>query len=276
MSKQKQLSDQSKLIGEHPKSGLFFDWFECEDTFATTRKKHRKLINKGIESTTLVNNLAQWIIKHHFTEEREDKIKKKKQILDKHKFAQSMVGQVRFPIESVTTQKGNLAEIILAEYLTDTSGLETLVYKLRYNPNVEQSMKGDDILLFEKKNIQNKVIMGEAKFRENKDKKALDDIIKSLSSKNLPISLSFVSNMLEREGKTALSEEIDDLITKLHNDITPITFVGFYFSELTAYQTIEKNLDSDNDNLVIVSYSEDNPSQLVKNSFEKALDMIMN
>ena len=82
--------------------------------------------------------------------------------------------------------------------------------------------------------------------------------------------------MLELEGKTALSEEIDDLITKLHNDITPITFVGFYFSELTAYQTIEKNLDSDNDNLVIVSYSEDNPSQLVKNSFEKALDMIMN
>ncbi|MCO6545985.1 MAG: DUF1837 domain-containing protein [Gilliamella sp.] len=271
----KQLTAQSKLIGEHPKSGLFFDWFECEDTPATARKKHRKLTNKGIKSATLVDYLSQWIIKHHASEARMARIERKKQILDKHGFARYMEGKVPFPIKSATTQKGNLGEIILAEYLSETSGLEILVYKLRYNPNVEQSMKGDDLLLFEKQNIQNRVIMGEAKFRETKNKKALDDIVESLSNKNLPISLTFVSDRLEEIGNVALADEIDDLITNLHTKKTPVTYVGFYHSEPSAYMTIEKHLDSDNNNLVIVSYGEDNPTQLVKNSFDKAIKMVM-
>ncbi|USD36806.1 Hachiman antiphage defense system protein HamA [Ferrimonas sp. SCSIO 43195] len=275
MSVKKQTTAQSKLIGEHPGSGLFFDWFECEDTLATANKKHRKLTNKGISSMTLADHLSQWIIKHHASEARIARIEKKKKILDKHGFAQYMEGKVPFPIKSEITQKGNLGEIILAEYLTETSGLEVLVYKLRYNPNVEQSMKGDDLLLFEKNNIQNRVIMGEAKFRATKSKKALDDIIESLSNKNLPISLTFVSDRLEEMGDEFLANEIDDLITSLHTQKTPVTYVGFYHSESSIYKTIEKNLNSNNKNLVIVSYGEDNPAQLVKSSFDEALKMVM-
>lgn len=275
MSAKKQTTAQSKLIGEHPKSGLFFDWFECEDTPATANKKHRKLTNKGISSATLVDHLSQWVIKHHATEARIARIERKKQILAKHGFAQYMEGKVPFPIKSATTQKGNLGEIILAEYLTETSGLEILVYKLRYNPNVEQSMKGDDLLLFEKQNIQNRVIMGEAKFRSTKNKKALDDIVQSLSNKNLPISLTFVSDRLEEMGDELLANEIDDLITNLHTQKTPVTYVGFYHSEASAYKTIEKHLSSNNKNLVIVSYGEDNPAKLIKSSFDKALKMVM-
>ncbi|MCS6205566.1 DUF1837 domain-containing protein [Shewanella baltica] len=275
MNSKKKLTEQSKLIGEHPKSGLFFDWFKCEDTPITANKKHRKLTNKGINSDTLVEHLSKWIIKHHATKARMIRLERKKKILDKHGFSQYIEGKVPFPIKSEKTQKGNLGEIILAEYLTETSGLEMLVYKLRYNPNVEQSMKGDDLLLFEKQNIQNRVIMGEAKFRATKSKKALDDIVESLSNKNLPISLTFVSDRLEEMGDENLADEIDDLITNLHAQKTPITYVGFYHSEASAYKTIEKNLNSNNKNLVIVSYGEDNPSQLIKNSFNEALKMVM-
>ncbi|MBB6054912.1 Hachiman antiphage defense system protein HamA [Tolumonas osonensis] len=275
MNAKNQLTAQSNLIGEHPKSGFFFDWFECEDTPTTANKKHRKLTNKGINRSTLVDHLSQWIIKHHANENRMARIERKKLILDKHGFAEYMEGRVPFPIKSATTQKGNLGEIILAEYLTETSGLEILVYKLRYNPNVEQSMKGDDLLLFEKQNIQNKIILGEAKFREIKSKKALDDIVESLSKEKLPISLTFISDRLEEMGDDVLANEIDNLITNLHSKKTPVTYVGFYHSEAAVYKTIENNLNSNNNNLVIVSYGENNPSELVKNSFDEALRMVM-
>lgn len=275
MSSTKKITTQSKLIGEHPNSGLFFDWFECEDTPETAQKKHRKLTNKGISNTTLVNYLSQWIIKHHVTETRMARIERKKKILDKHGFFKYMEGKMPFPIKSETTQKGNLGEIILAEYLTETSGLEILIYKLRYNPNVEQAMKGDDLLLFDKKNIQNKIIMGEAKFRKTRSKAALDDIVKSLSNKSLPISLTFVSDRLEEMGNTDLADKLDDLMTKLHTHKTPVVYVGFYYSDASTYKTIEKYLNSDNDNLVIISYGEDNPDQLIKNSFDEAIKKVM-
>jgi len=268
-------SEQSELIGEHPKSGIFFDWFECKDTPTTDEKKHRKLTNKGIANDVIVRHLAEWILKHHANESRLARIEKKKRILEKHHFDEYMDDRVPFPVKSVTTQKGNLGEIILGEYLTASSGLELLVYKLQYNPNVEQSMKGDDILLFEKDNVQNKVIMGEAKFRTTRNKKALDDIVGSLSIKNLPISLTFVCDRLEEMGKIDLADEIDKLISNLHKSKTPITYVGFYHSDIRVSETIEKNLKSENKNLVVISYGENNPAQLVKDSFDEALKMIM-
>ena len=265
-------SEQSKLIGEHPDSGVFFDWFECEDTPTTDGKKHRKLTNKGLENRE--DYLAIWILKHHVSASRLERIQRKKQILEKHCFQEYMKCRMPFPVKSIPTQKGNLGEIILGEYLTESSGLELLVYKLQYNPNVEQSMKGDDILLFDKNDIQNKVIMGEAKFRATKSKQALDDMVSSLSSANLPISLTFVCDRLEEIGETYLADEIDKLISNLHKSQTPITYVGFYHSEIGVSKTIETHLNSTNKNLVIISYGENNPEQIVEDSFDEALYII--
>lgn len=268
-------SEQSKLIGEHPSSGIFFDWFECEDTPASAKKKHRKLTNKGIANSELVNYLSDCILRHHATPSRLARIEEKKKILAKHSFNEYLEGKIPFPVISSKTQKGNLGEIILAEYLSASTNLELLVYKLRYNPNVEQSMKGDDILLFDKDDIQSKVILGEAKFRETRSKKALDDIISSLSTKNLPISLTFVCDRLVEMGEIALADEIDVLTSNLHNSNTPITYVGFYHSDANAYETVELHLKSENKNLVVLSYSENNPSQIVQDSFNEALKKLM-
>jgi hypothetical protein len=107
-------------------------------------KKHRNLIEKTIDDDILNDQLADWIIHHHTPEWKIQKFEEKKRILEKHEFQEYVQLRMPFPIKNESTQKGNFGEIILAEYLKACSGLELLVHKLRFNPNVEQSMKGDD------------------------------------------------------------------------------------------------------------------------------------
>ena len=59
------------------------------------------------------------------------------------------------------------------------------VYKLKYNPNVDQAIKGDDTLmvdLFEENgNEKIKIYLGESKFRTTPQKNVVEDITKSLN-----------------------------------------------------------------------------------------------
>lgn len=273
------MTEQSKLIGKHPTTGLFNEWCNYEDTLSSETKKHRKLTNKeinGINREILVDQLAELIIKHHTSPLVLKRLEMKKKILEKHQFNKYIEERIPFPMSNTSTQKGNLGEIILSEYLKSSSGLELLIYKLQFNPNIEQSMKGDDVLLFDKVNIESKMIMGEAKFRTTPDKEVVGDIIKALSKDNLPISLTFVSNMLEKDGKIDLSDQVDDLISKVHSSELNIVYVGFLHSNKNAANNVERNLNSENKNLIVISYGEDNPNDLIKDSYEKAFKRIGN
>jgi hypothetical protein len=274
LQRQTFMSEESKLIGEHPKSGLFFDWCRYEDIALSKRKKYRKLSDNGINRNILIEQLADWIIDHHTSPKQLERFEKKKLILQKHDFEQYVKQRMPFPIQNFTTQKGNLGEIILAEYLKASSGLELLVYKFRFNPNIEQSMKGDDILLFEKDNIENKIIMGESKYRTTPSKPVIEDIMNALSKDNLPISLSFVRDRLDELNEEEYAEQIDDLISKIYIKNIPIIYVGFLHSNQNVANTIETHLNTDNENLVVISYGEKNPEDLIKKSFEKAIEKI--
>lgn len=269
------LNEISKSIGEHPKSELFFNWCECEDVNIEPTKKYRKLSDKGINRDSLIEQLADWIIIHHASPKLLERFEKKKSILLKHEFKQYVEERMPFPINNFTTQKGNLGEIILAEYLKSSSKLELLIYKFRFNPNIEQSMKGDDILLFDKDNIKDKIIMGESKYRTTPDKSVVEDIMEALSKDNLPISLSFVRDRLYELDKEEISEQIDDLISEIYKKDIPIVYVGFLHSNHNVGNHVEKHLNSDNENLVLISYGEKNPEDLIKKSFEKAIEKIM-
>lgn len=59
-----------------------------------------------------------------------------------------MPGRSVYPANP-NTRKGNVAEVVLAEYLVANEGISVPIYRLRYNPNVDQSMKGDDALAFD-------------------------------------------------------------------------------------------------------------------------------
>jgi len=269
------MSEQSKLIGEHPKSGLFFDWCKYEDPTSSTRKKYRKLSDKGINRNSLIEQLADWIIEHHTPPKQLERFKKKKSILLKHEFKQYVEKRMPFPINNFTTQKGNFGEIILAEYLRSSSGLELLVYKFRFNPNIEQSMKGDDVLLFDKDNIKDKIIMGESKYRTTPSKSAIEDIMRALSKDNLPISLSFVRDRLDELDEEEIAEQVDDLISEIYKKDIPIIYVGFLHSNHDVSKYVEKHLNSNNENLIIISYGEHDPEKLIKQSFDKAIEKIM-
>lgn len=268
------MSKQSELIGKHPPSGIFFEWCNSSDS-TIPKKNYRKLSDNGIDRNILIEHMSEWIIKHHTSPKNLERFEKKKSILLKHEFKEYVKERMPFPINNFTTQKGNLGEIILAEYLKSSSELELLIYKFRFNPNVEQSMKGDDILLFNKNNIQDKIIMGESKYRTTPDKSVIEDIVKSLSKDNLPISLSFVRDRLDELDEEETSEQIDDLISKIYKKDIPIVYVGFLHSNHNVGNHVENHFNSDNENLVLVSYGEKNPEDLIKKSFEKAIEKIM-
>jgi Cap4 SAVED domain len=86
----------------------------------------------------------------------------------------------RFPIDP-STRKGNLAEVVLAEYLVAATGIVLPIYRLRYNPNIDQSMKGDDVLAFDLDSNPVRIIVGEAKFRGTSTKKAVEEIVDGLA-----------------------------------------------------------------------------------------------
>ncbi len=273
----KVMSKQSELIGEHPTSGIFNEWCEFEDTIPTISKKHRKLSDKGINRTTLIEKLSNWIIEHHITQKQMERFNRKKSILKKHNELKKYVEEnMTIPMNNFSTQKGNLGEIILCEYLKVSSGLELLVYKLRFNPNIVQSMKGDDVLLFDKNNIKNKIIMGESKYRTTPNNSVVEDITKALSKDSLPISLPFIRDRLDDLGQNDIvADEIDELISEIHKKNIPIVYVGFLHSNHNVANTIETHLNTDNENLVVISYGEKKPENLIKESFDKAIEKIM-
>lgn len=101
------------------------------------------------------------------------------------------------------TQKGNFAEVFLAEYLVSTTNMDLPIYGLRYNTNPDQSMKDDDCLLFDLDLDLDldpvRIIVGESKFRSIPDKQSVIDIIDELVRSHkarLPISLMFVAERL--------------------------------------------------------------------------------
>ena len=273
--RKKVMTEQSRLIGEHPVVGIFNDWCEYDDTIASPNKKHRSLKNNGITRSILVETLSDWIIKHHTSIKQIERFEKKKLILNKHNFTKYVSERMPFPIKNFTTQKGNLGEIILAEYLKSSSGLELLIYKLSFNSNIEQSMKGDDVLLFDKNDIKNKIIMGESKYRTTPNKKVVQDIMKALSKDSLPISLPFVRDRLDELGEDDLADEVNDLISDVIKRNIPIIYVGFLHSNDNVSNTVETHLNTNNENLVLISYGEQNPENLIKESFDKAIKKIM-
>jgi len=165
-----------ELIGEHPKQTIFAEWLSYEDLPSSNNKIHRKLLEVQGMREHAVEQISDWIIKHHIADSTIDRLRRKKEgILKKHGLNEYINQQQFLPVAE-KTMRGNGAEIVLAEYLQASSNLQVLVYKLRYNPNVNQSMKGDDVLLLNKENLSHKIIVGESKFRKVPNKAVVEEI----------------------------------------------------------------------------------------------------
>ena len=276
------MTEQERLIGVHPtEPHIFGFWLKSTDLPTTERKKHRLLTENRSHRSAAIDQLAQWIIEYHIPEFNLDLLKKKKALLDKHGLGQYIAHLHPLP-KSDTTQKGNLGEIVLIEYLKNSRGFTPYIYKLHYNPNVEQSMKGDDVLMFNPEDINNELIYGECKFRSTPTAAVVSDIVGNLEGQNkLPISLTFVAYRVNEAGNNDLAEKILDLQHKIYNGEVLVTNAGFLISKCSKRSgcgtsaVVEKNLDTSNPRLVMISLGVEDPEEIVKKAFQKAEEILI-
>lgn len=117
------------------------------------------------------------------------------------------------------TRSGNLIEILGCEFAMNY-GYEIPVLRLQYNPNPDQSMKGDDILGFRfatSNTEQDVVLLGEGKFRSSFSTKAVEDAYDDLirKSRSYPVSMEFVATILTLAGDESQAARVRHLRRKL-------------------------------------------------------------
>lgn len=262
---------QDEMVGKHPNTGLFCDWTECQDTECTEGKRHRHLCEKNRNRQQAIETVADWLIKHHVSEGKKLSLCKKQKILKEYDFQEYAESLHVFP-ETDKTKKGNFGEIILTEYLSQVSGIDILVFKLHYNPNVDQSMKGDDVLLIDEKRI----ILGESKFRTTPSKDAVEETSRLMNNALLlPMSLGFIANILFEQDRIELAEKILDIQYKMSKTVFNIKNVGFLLSTRFVKKHVEKNMDSINKDFLFISFGMDNPVEFIESAFSRAKEILI-
>lgn len=277
-------TEQERLIGMHPIAPHIYGiWWYGADLPISGNKKHRKIVEDVGMRNAAIDQLASWIVDYHVHKhslkviDRKKDEERKKAIMDKHGLG-AFVDKMKLLPKDENTKKGNLGEIVLIEYLKESRGFTPIVHKLQYNPNSDQSMKGDDVLLFNPNDLFSEVIYGECKFRSTPSKRVIDDIVGNLEGqKRLPVSMEFVANVLEDRGKQDLADNITELHMKVESGVVPVTNVGFLISTKSDVRSsddttkqVEKHLITTNDRLVMISLGVDNPVQIVDEAFKKA------
>tara|TARA_R110000850_G_scaffold16697_1_gene51670 strand:+ start:7379 stop:8209 length:831 start_codon:yes stop_codon:yes gene_type:complete len=266
------MSKQDNLIGKHPtKPNSFGNWLYSNDYPHTATKCHRELTEQAKYSRNdLLEQLSNDIIKHHYPDERIDRLVKNYAKLGFTEYSNYLKRTLKTPT-NLTTKKGNLTEIILCEYVcSSTKKKLTHIYRFRYNPNVEQSMKGDDVLLIDDSE-DIKVFLGEAKFRGIPTKQAVNMVSESLTKDKHPLSYTLLTDILLKDPETEeLGERLDDFVREAIKSNEDVTYVGLLFSDTRTSAKVEKHLDNDNPNLVFISLGIENPETLIEEAFDLA------
>jgi len=265
---------QIELIGNHPSaSSIFGKWLASNDVTVTETKNHRSL-TPLIPTTdpVLIEWLGRKLFDHHHSEYRIEKLKENYRKLGYNHYAD----QHRSLPRADKTRKGNAAEIILTEYIEGCFSRNLIkVFKLKYNPNVDQAIKGDDTLMVDiikdlpKDRVR--IYLGEAKFRKTPSKNVVRSIAKSLSKLKRPLSYTFLINELGRDESTReLADILDQFVIDEIKSRGDLVYTGFLLSNTDTFSMVESSLNSDNPHLVLVSIGIENPEELITKGFENA------
>jgi hypothetical protein len=272
------MTKQIDLIGNHPNAEHPLGaWLNANDIPVTGTKCHRELTEKNeAEDEELILWMATKLIDHHYTSLRLDKLKEKYKELGFEKYA----NQYRKLPNDLNVQKGNATEIILIEYIQSTLNKGLIhAFKLRYNPNVDQAMKGDDTLLvdlFEEKGKKVlKIYLGESKFRKTPIKKSVTDISDALEKEKMPLSFSYLIEELFKTDES-LASELEEFLVQDIKDKGNLIYTGLLLSNTDTSRRVEANLNNNNPNLVFISIGIQNPVNFINLVFKKANELIAN
>jgi Cap4 SAVED domain len=230
---------------------------------------HRVLDDGPLQAVAFTAAMAQWIVTHHVRPEAIERDRVRREALAR----QGLVDPVqRFPI-NLSTQKGNWAEILLAEYVVASSTAQLPVYRLRYNPNVDQSMKGDDVLAFDLDSNPVRVLVGEAKFRSTPSKAVVEELVGALvksHSGNIPASLQFVAERLFDSGDHELGAKVAACNALFAQGRLQLDYIGLLVSSRDAHLHVQRNAKSVISRLAVMSLGLADPERIVTASFAEA------
>lgn len=272
------MTKQIDLIGNHPNEDHPLGaWLNGNDIPVTATKCHRELTERNTEvSDDLILWIANKLVEHHYSSSRIRKLKEKYTELGFEKYA----NQHRRLPNDLNVKKGNATEILLIEYIQCSLKKDLIhTFKLRYNPNVDQAMKGDDTLLLdliEKEGTNDlRIYLGESKFRTTPAKKAVDDISSSLEKDKMPLSYSFLVDEIEKHD-IELALKLDDFIVQDIKDNGNLFYTGLLMSNGDTSRIVENNLNNDNPELVFISIGIQDPVNFINLVFDKANELITN
>lgn len=252
------------ILGHHPKDGLGAI-LKNSDTYTETGVPHRALIEESCQRDAMVNCIREMLVRHHVSPEALERDKKRREAMKRLGFDKEQSHLKRFPT-NLSTRKGNLAEVVLAEYLVSATGLELPVYRLRYNPNVDQSMKGDDVLAFDLDSDPVRILVGESKFRTTSTKSAVTEMIEGLVRSHkggLPASLQFVADRLFEMGDEDTGTKVLDCAKLFALDKLRLDYVGLLISDVQGSKRLDQHTDNSVHRLAVISLGLDSPASII-------------
>ena len=255
-----------RILGHHPSPPHpFGEYLYAQDRETGSRVPHRALSEKDGSRANAVKSLRTMLVRHHASPEGLKRAEQHHEAMKRLGLDSEQARLRRFPT-NVLTQKGNLAEVVLAEYVVAARGGVLPVYRLRYNPNIDQSMKGDDVLAFDLDVRPARIIVGEAKFRGASSAAAVKKIVEGLLRSfkgGVPASLQFVADRLFEAGDTNLAGRVLDCARLFALGELRIDYVGMLLSDTRSADRVDDATPSSLRRLAMISLGVEDPDALV-------------
>ena len=255
------------VVGDHPgKKHPLGEHLAHSDDHSDHGVPHRELAISQTEAH-LSKVMQAWLIEHHVSPEMLARDKKRREALARQGFKEL---PRRFPANP-NTQKGNWAEILLAEYLSASSKASIPVYRLRYNPNVDQAMKGDDVLAFDLDSDPVRILVGEAKFRATPSKQVVEEIVTALTRSRragIPISLQFVVDRLFEQNSIELAKKVEKCNLLFAQGKLGLDHVGLLVSNGKSAEHVRRSAKTSLHRLVVMSLGMNDPEKAVTDCYK--------
>ena len=246
---------------------MFGCYTKAKDGLTLSDIPHRalKIVNNRKKT---IAHLRDALIRHHADDEKLTRIKRQLERLD---FDQSKLPTNPFP-RADETRKGNLSEVFLSEYISAATEAELPIYRLRYNTNVEQSMKGDDVLAFDFSKKPIRIIVGEAKFRSTSSRSVVQEMVNALLTSHkagVPSSLQFVADRLFETGHEDVGTRVLESAEQISNGNHDLRYVGFLMSTRRCGAHVDKYTEPMLPKFAVLSFTEDDLSGFLEECYDR-------
>lgn len=252
-----------EVLGLHPTAGTWLgDMLDHADGSTAQRIAHRTLSTRGNAFPRSLVPLQDAVLTHHASAVQLQRSQDAQQAFASQgmKIPKSLR---RIPVDD-TTRKGNFTEVVLAEYIRETGKMTIPVYRLRHNPNIDQSMKGDDVLAFDLDANPVRIVVGEAKFRKTSAAAVVREIVSALETSHdvgVPASLQFVADEV---GDDALAQRVMACARLYAEGNLRVDYVGLLLSDTNAPSRIHGAPATSLHRLLLVSWGMEQPDILVE------------